>query len=353
MKKRSVFLTKDQSLALRGIAILMVILSHYADWYADIWPSGQLHYGLTRLGVYGVDLFFLVSGYGLVKSAAKNGDARHFWKGRIKNTWFPYLVIAGGIGLCAGTLKSFGSLYRLLTGYDFWFIRNILIFYLLFFLVFRGAKRRWLRALLFASGVWGYSWWLAEVGRGSFWFVSNISFVIGVLLALYEKELLPVASLAYPAQIAFLTVLMIFMAKNGIDVRFTPMENCDKMIRGSAASGIWTLLCAQTAYLLSGGFVFLKASGKLSLELYLLHQAVYQLAARICGVENRFLQGGMALLLTAAGAWAVHRLLEKFWELTKGLQERRKVRICRKGCGEEPRTCQNERKDGNGYEEKG
>lgn len=312
---------------LRGAAILMVVLSHYADWYADIWHSEQIHYGLTRLGVYGVDLFFLVSGYGLVKSAGKYKSAWHYWKNRLESTYFPYLIIAGGIGLCAGNLKTAQEWYQLVSGYDFWFIRNILVFYLLFFLIFWGIRRRWIRSALFAAGVFGYSWWLMEAGRGSFWFVSNIAIVIGVLLALYEKELFAAAGFAWPLQLAVLTVLMLLMAKNGIDIRFTPLENCDKMMRGSVASGIWTLLCTQMACLLSKSFSFLKFPGRLSLELYLLHQVIYLQTSAVCGAQHRYLAGSLAILLTAAGAWIFHSLFAGFWKLTDSIGEKQKWRF--------------------------
>ena len=42
---------------LRGIAIFLVLISHYAVWIGEIFHSDLLEYGLGRFGVYGVDLF--------------------------------------------------------------------------------------------------------------------------------------------------------------------------------------------------------------------------------------------------------------------------------------------------------
>ena len=58
MTQRKAFLTKEQSLMLRGIAIFLVLISHYAVWIGEIFHSDLLEYGLGRFGVYGVDLFF-------------------------------------------------------------------------------------------------------------------------------------------------------------------------------------------------------------------------------------------------------------------------------------------------------
>ena len=78
MTQRKAFLTKEQSLMLRGIAIFLVLISHYAVWIGEIFHSDLLEYGLGRFGVYGVDLFFVVSGYGLVKLLEKKESTEHF-----------------------------------------------------------------------------------------------------------------------------------------------------------------------------------------------------------------------------------------------------------------------------------
>ena len=81
MTQRKAFLTKEQSLLLRGIAIFLVLISHYAVWIGEIFHSDLLEYGLGRFGVYGVDLFFAVSGYGLVKSVGKKRiNGTFLWK---------------------------------------------------------------------------------------------------------------------------------------------------------------------------------------------------------------------------------------------------------------------------------
>ena len=52
MTQRKAFLTKEQSLLLRGIAIFLVLISHYAVWIGEIFHSDLLEYGLGRFGVY-------------------------------------------------------------------------------------------------------------------------------------------------------------------------------------------------------------------------------------------------------------------------------------------------------------
>ena len=102
MTQRKAFLTKEQSLMLRGIAIFLVLISHYAVWIGEIFHSDLLEYGLGRFGVYGVDLFFAVSGYGLVKSVGKKRiNGTFLWK-RFKTVYLPYLLIVGLITVYDG-----------------------------------------------------------------------------------------------------------------------------------------------------------------------------------------------------------------------------------------------------------
>lgn len=64
---------------LRGIAIFMVLISHYAVWIGEIFHSDLLEYGLGRFGVYGVDLFFVVSGYGHGQKCWKKENQRNIF----------------------------------------------------------------------------------------------------------------------------------------------------------------------------------------------------------------------------------------------------------------------------------
>lgn len=322
MKERTCFFTKEQSLALRGIGIVLVILSHYAPWYADVLQNEALVYGMSRLGVYGVDLFLLVSGYGLVKSAHRNPVDGRFIQNRMKNTYLPYLCIAGGIEIAAGGIQSARGWYKFLTGYDYWFIRNILIFYAAFFCVFWLVKKRWLRTVLMACIVFAYSWWLVQAGRSNFWYVSNIAFVIGIMLAEYEEKLLKALDFGYIWQLLIGALLLGWVVKSGMEARLAIPEISDKIKCGVAASGIWSVFCAQAAHLLPERTGFLQALGRLSLELYLLHTFLYYRVVNQWTQMNRGLQALLALAATYAGAWLINWIFGKLWSGVDALIKR-------------------------------
>lgn len=70
--------------ALRGVSIIAVMLYHYR-------PFGS---GITDWGLYGVTLFFMISGYCMLPSLRSSFSLRHFLSKRVARL-FPALVICG------------------------------------------------------------------------------------------------------------------------------------------------------------------------------------------------------------------------------------------------------------------
>ncbi|MDE7131435.1 MAG: hypothetical protein K2O65_06515, partial [Lachnospiraceae bacterium] len=64
---KTTLMNKRETDWFRGIAAFMVVVSHYGNWI-NILVSLEgneetFRLALTKLGVYGVDIFFLFSGY--------------------------------------------------------------------------------------------------------------------------------------------------------------------------------------------------------------------------------------------------------------------------------------------------
>lgn len=178
-------ISKSVSKWFRGLAILMVIASHYAVWMFEEPVNPGAREWFMTLGVYGVDIFFMLSGYGLVKSASKNGINRRFVWNRFSSSYLPYFVLIGTLMLMDGNPVTVEGILNFLTGYDFWFMANIFVFYLLFMIFW---KIRFLRNLLLIIGIAVYTWYLYTTGRNDFWYVSNMAFVVGVLFAETEER---------------------------------------------------------------------------------------------------------------------------------------------------------------------
>lgn len=190
-KKVSLF-DRKASTWFKGLAIIMIILSHFAEWWSWFFTeegtSEIIRDGLSRLGPYGVAIFLLFSGYGLVKSAgAKRIDWRFIAK-RIVSVYIPYLIIVTAITLLSGSFnfEEEGELGKFLYGDDFWYMTVLFSFYLAFMAIWFVFKNTHIRAVLMSVFTYWYSNHLYVEGNQDFWYISNIAFAIGVLFALYE-----------------------------------------------------------------------------------------------------------------------------------------------------------------------
>ncbi len=323
MTQRKAFLTKEQSLLLRGIAIFLVLICHYAVWIGEIFHSDLLEYGLGRFGVYGVDLFFVVSGYGLVKSVGKKRiNGTFLWK-RFKTVYLPYLLIVGLITVYDGGISGMAGWVSFLTGAEYWYIRNILVFYLAFYVVYRLSDRPWVRMLLMAVCLTAYSGLLIWQERALFWYISNVTFLFGMLLAQYERQLLKAAGFLYPLQLLALAVGMYFVIKTGL-AGYTVIPPLEEKIHGGLLAGlIWTYLMVQGCAFLHEKIRWLEAVGSFSLELYLCHMFVfYRVVNDWLPQQENVVQIVAAVTIAVALAWVIHMLFDLLWKAAAALSGR-------------------------------
>lgn len=75
--------------ALRGLAAVAVLLEHMLPWLLPALPRQYLF----SLGMYGVLVFFLVSGYIIPVSLEARGDVRAFWISRLFRLYPVYLLV--------------------------------------------------------------------------------------------------------------------------------------------------------------------------------------------------------------------------------------------------------------------
>ena len=175
------------SLSLRGVAILMVVFSHFFEWREAFKVTGAFARFMTFLGDPGVAVFFFLSGYALFsKYKDKPTDKEYIYK-RFKNMYFPYLLIAVLIALIAGSLKGLSDVWRILTGKGFWFITIILIIYIAFYFVGKLPK---FRILAMAVIITALSVYLYLKDYREFWYNTNWCFVLGMIIAGYETSII-------------------------------------------------------------------------------------------------------------------------------------------------------------------
>ena len=186
---------------LRGIAILIVIASHYAGWMYVEPVHVTAHDWIMKWGPVGVDIFFLMSGYGLHKSAERGRHSKNNSSGitfgfvlkRIIGAYIPYLLCVALINAYDGTWKSATEdgtirekVISCLTTEGYWYMSVLFTMYIAFMILYRFGGR--FRLILITAAVIGQTYYLYTKGYADFWELSNIAFLMGIYAAAAEDK---------------------------------------------------------------------------------------------------------------------------------------------------------------------
>lgn len=322
-KGGSALMTKQETERFRGIAVVMVILSHYAEWWTWFLPTEGVmeifRQGLAKLGIYGVDLFFLFSGYAMVKSLGQERMHPQFiWK-RIKNVYIPYLIVIGIIELISGGFTSVQDFWIYVSGYDYWYMFVLFVFYIGFIAVYTIIGGRAPRVIVFSIFTYVFSYILYDRGMYDFWYVSNIAFALGVIVGEYEKTLKKLVDKIGIPLIILLTAGMGFavyygLLSEGWKLQKTPRE---LLLLQIGATVIWTVLGMLLVSKCAGCrikekvFPFL---GKNSLYIYLTHTYIFMRCVN--GIEASFpLRFIISAVLTVLVSFLLNMMITKVEKL--------------------------------------
>ena len=277
-----------------GVAALMIFLFHH--WTVitpSVFPNhptlGSIPYFLVTHGHTGVDIFFLLSGIGLVWAADK-GSVGRFYLRRIKRVYIPFFICYAVLFIVTG--QPFLQWIRVVSGYSFlfesmysvfWFVPAILILYLLFPLYNFILKK--LRFPVLVTAVVLVLWYLGSqflpINYYYFGFYNRIPvFLIGVLLGRLEKDgKFPKSKLFYlagPVLLALGLFTTYLVENKGVPLLVT-LPNCfiPALCLGTGTVFILAFvldflhrfrIAGKVADLISVPFSYL---GKTSLEFYL------------------------------------------------------------------------------------
>lgn len=262
-------LTREECSFLRGAAALFVVVAHYCQWYGAQTDAGILCILLSKLGRYGVSIFFALSGYGLMCSAAKGIDVS-FLSRRFQNVYVPYLFLTGIIRLFDGTEWGFGAAARWALAIDSWFVFVILLFYILFYFVWRYCKNK---MFLIWAGILLISAALGVCTKDSAWYSCNFSFGIGIAVKAYESQFA-----VFLKKYRFFPLIFLFVCFGGSAVIYMLAMNGNQAIYIGfkiLASVFWTLFVFSLAVQIKFAYgKYIRRLGEASLECYLVHPFV-------------------------------------------------------------------------------
>ncbi|MCH5249881.1 MAG: acyltransferase [Lachnospiraceae bacterium] len=267
-------ISKDTSELIKAVAMFLVVIAHYSQWYVTQADSNIMLTLMTKLGRYGVAMFFAISGYGLVSSASKGLDLSYFKK-RFLNVYFPYIIIRFVIRLLTESEWGVRAVCSWLTGFDEWFIFVILIFYVIFYFGWKYSRHK---ILAITAGVLLVSVLLAFFVDEDVWYASNLSFVVGIVFKVYEDKI--VEFLSKYRVIGYIVLGMGFAICAVIYMSMAQSHQVIYLIFKVLASVLWALLCLCifAVYKMTSGIkLHINSLGRFSLECYLLHRFILNL----------------------------------------------------------------------------
>ena len=270
-----------------GIAALMIVLFHFAQM-SNLF-TGPIKTILLTL-CSGVEIFIIISGMGLYYSFQKKPNIKDFYKKRIYNVYFIFLIISLPYTIFWSIVNSKLNLvllnwlvpnYALGNARDVWYVPFILVMYLLYPLVHKFLfnekiyKFRYLMVLSFSVLWYGLYYVLLKSGNEYFlkieigffrfpWFL--ISCLIGEIV--YNKIKFSKAMLIVPILSILSIVFMHLYINNNFGMRMVDM----------LAAVVYLSIIILFFCLFNLSFInkILCFFGSISLELYLVHLLLFK-----------------------------------------------------------------------------
>ena len=272
-----------------GLSILSIMLFHQG-WIAGKWifPFNIIH----LFGNYGVDIFFFVSGFGLVFSLSKNNSTLDFYKRRLLRL-LPLCIFCG---VCKYTfdyyypshIKGINTNWTTFLGLDMWFIRVLITYYLITPLLYKLLKNYQFLFILCSLVAPLCGEILLGNGIQTQFLARFFSFTLGMYIAYYNINL---------NQKLLFSSFIFFISSHLIKLYITRIHPfSDFYIYYVFSAGIiWFLFISIkiiNKYLRNNSFLkdTLCFLGKHSLEIYLIHEFVYKILYHLNG--RTYLPGG-------------------------------------------------------------
>lgn len=220
------------SKGLLGFCAVGIMLHHMSQtiYFAGEDP-GVLMF-MVDIGVCFVGMFFFFSGYGLYSSLRDKPDyLKGFLQNRLPAILVPFYLCNSVFILgsyFAGYQFKKGELLPYLTGVilmnsQMWYIVEIFILYLLFFLVFRLIKNRDAACIVYGVLLMGLIAFSLRLGHdnttptqglwfhGEWWYNTTLMIWVGILFARWERQILGVIRKFYGILLAVFVVLTVFL----------------------------------------------------------------------------------------------------------------------------------------------
>lgn len=323
--------------AIQGISAIGIILHHCTQKLENAQLDPGALAPFRDFGVLFVGIFLFFSGYGLIKSYQSKPDYfKHFLRNRLLTLLIPFFVCNFVYYIFVTILGRRLDLLLSIIGYppindQIWFVIELVIFYLVFYLLYRFIKNDKLAmAGMFVFIIafigycltrgHGYHWF-----QGEWWYNSSLLFVIGIAFGTFETSIIKFIKKTYVILLPVILIATYVFYR--LNVYFLETRSYWSETPGNPAYGD-KLTCLSAQVVMIVCFVFsillimmkvkignpaLTFLGKRSLEIYLLQNLflTYLRSGNTITIKNDDLYVAAVISGTVLAAFLVH-LVDSF-----------------------------------------
>lgn len=262
-------LSPKETMALRGVAMLIIVYSHMAD------PGIRTTFFFYVSGALGVAICFFISGYGLGKGYHhKENYLSHFLPKKLLRVLMPYFVLYAVYALIAkpSWRQIIRELFTLRMAENLlWYLKVQLLLYIFFYCSYRLVKKEERKLLTLITGCIVYSLLLFSLHAETFWYKTCLFFPLGVWFSTADGFFLPLLRKKTTCIIfAFISFFMFAM------IYFKGRMGMELLVDGIYMSAFGLFLVGLGSYFKES--LLLGWIGKYSLEVYLLHCLILRMA---------------------------------------------------------------------------
>lgn len=302
-------LNKADTKILKGISACFVVMAHYITYIDNINASDGRYGGtiyrciyaiISQLGGIGVLIFFFLSGYGIYISYIDRTPDGEFILKRVKTVYLPYIIIKVilemvyiAVGIHSETWNSaLLSILLIKTAGD-WFIRVILIQYVVFFLCWRYAGKKKVLLLSILMDFIVSAIFIIEK-RPIGWFNALWLFIFGMACGKYEEKICNFLKNRLLEKIA---LLLAGFGMAGVIFTLFKGKIWANIFKPLSGMMLCMTVCGGSRYIRLGSKI-MEYIGERSLYVYILHMNMWKLTESVTSPILRF---WIAIILTVAG----------------------------------------------------
>lgn len=310
----SCFLDLEQTKMIQAAACVGIVLHHITQQVTSygVYVKGPITV-FNYIGFLFTALFFFFSGYGLIISLKTKQDYLHsFLYRRLPAVLVPFWIINAlgvllqtfGYGIHTTPSQVLCDIFGItLINSNGWFIVEIVVFYLFFYVFFRLIRNRDIALVLLCLAVLAVMVYSSRLGhdpvgdqahwfRGEWWYNSTITFLFGLLFARFQEKmtrlfqktwmiLLPASAIL---TVVFLQRSIYYIVRGGYYETATSLYESSQglgsmvpplagrtLIAQSAACIAFTMVVLLLQMRIHLGNRALKYTGTISRELFLIH----------------------------------------------------------------------------------